>query len=132
MNEIINKFLLVCDEFMPEMHLRQSGFTYSTCGSFTKNKERIEPFMRAGNADFIYENELDKACFRHDMAYGKPKDLVKRTQSDKVLRDKAFKIASDLKYDGYQRSLSSMVYKFFDKKSSGSGVINESNYQLPN
>ena len=65
------------------------------------------------------------------MAYGKSKDLVKRTQSDKVLRDKAFKIASDPKYDGYQRGLASMVYNFFDKKSSGSGIIvNESSYQL--
>ena len=66
------------------------------------------------------------------MAYGKPKDLAKRTQSDKVLRDKVFKIASDPKYDGYQRGLSSMVYKFFDKKSTGSGIANEPNYQLAN
>ena len=86
--------------------------------------------MQTGNTDFIYKNELDKACFQHDMAYGKSKDLVKRTQSDKVLRDKAFKIASDPKYDGYQRGLASMVYKFFDRKSSGGGVVNESNYQL--
>ena len=80
----------------------------------------------------IYKNELDKACFQHDMAYGKSKDLVKRAQSDKVLREKAFKIVSDLKYDGYRRSLTSMVYKFFDKKYSGSGIINQSNYQLAN
>ena len=66
------------------------------------------------------------------MAYGKSKDLAKRTQSDKVLRDKAFKIASDPKYDGYQRGLASMVYKFFDKKSSGNGITNEPNYQLAN
>ena len=66
------------------------------------------------------------------MAYGKTKDLIKRTQSDKVLKDKGFKIASDLKYDGYQRGLASMVYKFFDKKSSGSGIVNEPNYQLAN
>ena len=88
--------------------------------------------METGNADFIYKNELDKACFQHDMAYGKAKDLAKRTQSDKVLRDKAFKIASDPKYDGYQRGLASMVYKFFDKKSRGSGIVNEPNYQLAN
>ena len=130
MNEVINKFLLAGDKFMPEMHLRQPGFTYSACGPFTKNKERIEKFMQSGNTDFIYKNELDKACFQHDMAYGKSKDLVRRTQSDKVLRDKAFKIASDPKYDGYQRGLASMVYTFFDKKSSGSGITNESNYQL--
>ena len=98
MNEIINTFLLVGDKFMPEMHLRQPGFIYSACGPFTKNKERIEKFMQSGNTDFIYKNELDRACFQHDMAYGKSKDLVKRTQSDKVLRDKAFKIASDPKH----------------------------------
>ena len=125
MNEIINKFLLTGDKFMPEMHLRQPGFTYSACGPFTKNKERIEKFMKTRNTDFIYRNELDKACFQHDMAYGKAKDLVRRTQSDKVLRDKAFK-------DGYQRGLASMVYKFFNKKSKGSCIINESNYQLAN
>ena len=93
MNEIINKFLLVGDKFMPEMHLRQPGFTYSACGLFTKNKERIEKFVKNGNTDYIYKYELDRACFQHDMAYGKTKDLEKRTQSDKVLRDKAFKIA---------------------------------------
>ena len=86
--------------------------------------------MQTGNTDFIYKNELDKACFQHDMAYGKSKDLAKRTQSDKTLRDKAFRIASDPKYHGYQRGLASMVYKFFDKTSSGSGIVNETNYQL--
>ena len=132
MNEIRKKFLLAGDKFMPELHLKQPGFTYSACGPFTRNKERIEKFMQTGNTDFIYRNELDKACFQHDMAYGKSKDLVKRTQSDKVLKDKAFKIASDPKYDGYQRGLASMVYKFLDKKSSGSGVATEPNYQLAN
>ena len=95
MNDIINKFLLVGDKFMPERHLKQPGFAYSACGPFTKNKERIKKFMQSGNTDFVYINELDKACFQHDMAYGKSKDLVKRTQSDKVLRDKAFTIASN-------------------------------------
>ena len=129
MNEIVNNFLLTGEKCMPEMHLRQPGFTYSACGPLTKNKERIEKFMQTGNTDFHYKNELDKACFRLDMAYGKSKDLIKRTQSDKVLRGKAFKIASDPKHDGYQRGLASMVHKFFDKKSNGSG-INEPNYQL--
>ena len=100
---------------MPEMHLKQPGFTYSACGLFTKNKERIEKFMQTRNTDFINKNELDQACFQHDMAYRKSKDLARRTQSDIVLRDKAFKIGSDPKY-GYQRGLASMVYKFFDKK----------------
>ena len=133
MNEIINKFLLVGDKFMPEIHLRQPGFTYSACGPFTKNKERIEKFMQGDNTDFIYKNELDKVCFQHDMAYGKSKYLVKRTQSDNVLRNKAFKIASNPKYDAYQRGLASMIDKLFDKMSSGSGITtNEFNYQLPN
>ena len=132
MNEIVNKFLLVGHKFMPEMHLKQLGFTYSTCVLFIKNKERIEKFMQTWNTNFIYKNELDKACFQHNIAYGKSKDFVKRTQSGKVLKDKAFKIASNPKYDGYQRGLASMVYKFFDKKSSGSGIANEPNYQLAN
>ena len=71
---------------MPEMHLKQPGFTYSACGPFTRNKERIEKFMQTGNTDFIYRNELDKACFQYDMAYGKSNNLTKRTQSGKVLR----------------------------------------------
>ena len=71
MNEIINKFSLAGDKFMPEMNLRQPLFTYSACGPFTKKKERIEKFMQTDNTDFIYKNELDKACFQHDMAYGK-------------------------------------------------------------
>ena len=132
MNEIINTFLLVGDKFMPDMHLKQPGFTYSDCSPFTKNKERIEIFMQTGNTDFIYKNELDKACFQHDMVYGKSKDLIKRTQSHKFLKDKAFTIANNPNYDGYQRGLASMVYKFFDKKSKGSGIINEPNYQLAN
>ena len=101
---------------MPKMHLKQPGFTYSDCSPFTKNKERIEKSMQTGNTNFIYKNELHEACFQHDMAYGKAKDLVKRTQSDKVLKYKAFKIASDPKYHGYQRGLVSIVHKFFDKK----------------
>ena len=87
--------------------------------------------MQTGNTDFNYKNKLDKACFQHDMVYGKSKDLIKRTQSDKVFKDKAFKIANNPNYDGYQRGLASMVYKVFDKKSKGSG-INEPNYQLAN
>ena len=85
-NEIVNKFLLFGDKFMPEIYLKQSGFTYIALGPLTKNKERIEKFMQIGNTNFIYKNELDKACFQRDMAYGKSKDLVKRTQSDKVFK----------------------------------------------
>ena len=101
MNEIVNKFLLAGDKFMPEMHLRQPQFVYSACGPLTKNKERIQKFKETGDKSYIYKNELDKACFQHDMAYGDFKNLAKRTAADKVLRNKAFKIASDQKYDGY-------------------------------
>ena len=133
MDEIVNKFLLAGDKFMPEMHLRQPQFVYSACGPFTKNKERIQKFKETGDTSYIYENVLDKACFQHDMAYGDFKNLPKRTAADKVLRDKAFKIASDQKYDGYQRGLASMVYKFFDKKSQGKGLANNNeNIQLAN
>ena len=109
--------MLVGVKFMPEMRLEQPGFTYSACGPFTKNKERIQKFKETGDTNYIYKNELDKACFQHDMTYGDFKDLAKRTASDKVLGDKAFKIASNPKYDGYQGGLASMVYKFFEKKS---------------
>ena len=122
MNEIVSKFLLADDTFMPEMHIKQPGFTYSAYGPFTKNKERIQKFKETGDTSYIYKNELDKACFQHDMAYGDFRDLKRRTASDKILRDKAFNIAKNPKYDGYQRGLGSMFYKFFDKESAGSGV----------
>ena len=85
---------------MPKMHLKQPGFTYSSCG----------PFKETGDTSYIYKNELDKACFQHDMAYGDFKDLAKITASDKVLRDKAFNITKSPKYHGYQRGLAAMVY----------------------
>ena len=110
MNNVINKFLLAEDKFMPEMHLRQK-------------------FKETGDTNYIYKNELDKACFPHDAAYSDSKDLTKRTVADKILKNRAFDIAKDPKYDGYQIGLAFMVYKFFDsevaspdKKSSGSGA----------
>ena len=115
MNETVNKLLLAGDKFMPETHLRQPGFTYSACGPFTKIKERMQKLKETGDSRYIYQNELDKACFQHDMAYGDFKVLIGRTTSDKILCDKAFNIAKNTKYDGYQRCLASMVYKFFDK-----------------
>ena len=121
MNKVINKFLLAGDKFMPEMHLRQPEFVYSACGRFTRHKERIKEFKRTGDTRYIYRNELDKACFQHDSSYADHKDLINRTETDKVLRDKAYDIASNPEYDGYQRGLASMVYKLFDKKSMGSG-----------
>ena len=98
---------------MAEIHLKQPEFTYSACGSFTKNKESIRNFKGTGDTSYIYKNELDKACFQHDMAYGDFKDLKRRTASDKVLRYKAFSIAKNPKYDGYQRGPVFMVYNFF-------------------
>ena len=125
MNELVNKFLLAGDRFMPEMHLRQPRFIYSVCGPFTKNKESIQKFKETGDTSYIYKNELNKACFQHDKAYGDFEDIKRRTASDKIFRDEAFNIAKNPKYDGNQRGLASMVYKFFDKKSEGSGIVNK-------
>ena len=116
MNGLINKFRLGGDKFMPEMHLRQPGFTYSACRPFNKNKERIQKFKETEDSKYIYQNKLDKACFQYDLAHGDFKDFPRRTAAERVLRDKAFNIAKNAKYDEYQRSLASMVYKFFDKK----------------
>ena len=113
------------DKFMPKMHLRQPRFTYSACEPFTKSKERIQKFKETGDSQYIYQNELDKACFQNDMAYGDSRDLARRTASDNIMRDKAFHIAKNPKCDGYQRGLASMIYKFFDKKTSGSSTENE-------
>ena len=85
MNETVNKFILAGDKIMPEMHLKQPGFTQNACGQFTKNKEKIQKFKETGDTNYIYKNELDKACFQHDMAYGDFKDLKRRTFSDKIL-----------------------------------------------
>ena len=116
MNKIVNKFLLGGDKFMPEMPLRQLGFTYSACGTFIKNKVRIQKFKETGNSQYIYQNELDKACLQHDMAHGDFKDLTRRTVSDEILHDEAFDVPKNPKYDGYQRALASMFYNFFGKK----------------
>ena len=85
MNEIVNNFLLAGDYFTPKMHLKQPGFTYRAWRPFTKNKERIEKFMQTENTNFIYRSDLDNACFQHDIAYVKSKDLAKRTQSNKFI-----------------------------------------------
>ena len=109
---------------MPDVHLKHPRLTYSVCGSFSKGKERIQKFKETGDSRLIYQNELDKACFQHGMTYGDFKILTRRTASDKTLSDKAFNIAKNPKYDEYQPGLTSMVYKYFDKKS-GSGIKNE-------
>ena len=101
---------------MSEMHLEKPRFTYSDSGPFTKNKERIKKFKETEDSICIYQNELDKARFPHDMVYGDFKELPRRTTSDEILLDKAFNIAKNSRYDGYQRGLASMLYNFFDKK----------------
>ena len=129
MNNVINKLLLAGDKFMPEMHLRQPQFVYSVCRPFTRHNERIKELKRTGDARYIYRNELDKACFQHDSAYADHKDLINRTEADKVLRDKAYDIASNPEYDGYQRGLASIVYKFFDKKSTAGPTVEPSSLE---
>ena len=101
---------------MLELRLRQPGFTYSGCGQFTKHGERIQKFGETGNLKHIYKNNFDNACFAHDAAYSDSKYLAKRTISDKTLKYKAYEMGINSKYNGYQRGLASIVYKFFDKK----------------
>ena len=111
MNEIGKKFLLAGGKSMPGMHLRQPGFIYGACGPLTKNEKRIGKFKEAGDSRYAYQNEIDKACFQHDMPYGDFKGLARRAASDKILHDKAFNIAKNLKYDEYQCGRALMVYK---------------------
>ena len=119
MNKIINKFFLTRDKFMLELYLKQPRFTYNACGPFTKQGERIQEFRKTDNLKHLYRNELDKASFAHDG------NLAKRTISDKILKDRAYEVARNRNYNGYQRPLASMVYKFFDKKTRSGISVNE-------
>ena len=105
------------EKFMPQLHLKQSGFA--------KDCKRIKKFRKTGNLKQLYWNGLHKACLAHDAAYSDSKYLAKRTISDKILKNRAYEIARNCKYDGYQRALASMVYKFFDKKIETGVSINE-------
>ena len=113
------------DKFMPEMHLKQTGFNYSACGPFTKYCKRIQKFKEAGNLKYLYRNELGKACFAHDAAYSDSKDLAKKATWDKILTDRAYEIARNHKYHGYQRVFASMIYKIFDEKTGLEVSVNE-------
>ena len=113
MIEIVNKLLLAGHTYMPEKHLRQPRFNYSTYGPFSKNKERIKKFKETGDEKYIYRKELSKACFQHDTACGDFKDLARRTASDKVLRVKAYNVAKNPKYDRYQKIHTSKSYFYF-------------------
>ena len=115
MRKIVNKFLLAGDKFIPEWHLRQPGFTYSACRLFNKHHEKIQKFREQGDLNHIYKNLLNKPYFPHDAAYSDSEDLVKRTISDKILKNRAPEIAGNPKYNGYQRGVASMVYEFFEK-----------------
>ena len=107
-SDIINKFLLIGDKFMSEMHFWDSKVKkYSACGPFTRHQKRIDIFMKDGRLSHILKNRLHPACFQHDSAY------ADRKKSDIVLKNYALKIATDDRVNEYQRGLTSMVYKFF-------------------
>ena len=120
---MVNKFLLGGVKFMPEMHLRKPWFTFGACGSFTKNKKKYKNLQK---------QEIPNIFIKHDKAYENFKDLTRKKASDEILHNRAFNIAKNPKYDGYQSGLASMFYKFFDKKPSGSGIKNDniSNQEL--
>ena len=129
-NDIINKCLLIGDKFMPELHLWDPKVKkYSACGPFTNHEERIDQFMKDNRLSHLYKSQLDKVCFQHDAAYNKYKDLKNRKQSDVALKNKAYKIATDPKIDGFQRGLAAMVYNFFNERLkevlSRSGIKNQ-------
>ena len=124
--DIINRFLLIGDKFMPEIHHWDPKVgKYSACGPFTRHKQRINDFMDDGKLSHILKNKLDAACFQHDSAYAKYKDRLNRKKSDVALKNKALEIAMNPKINGYQRGLASMVYKSFDKRTKGYGLNNE-------
>ena len=113
---------------MPEMHLWDPKVKkYSACGSFIRHQKRIDMFMKDGRVSHILKHRLDAACFQHDSGYAEYKDRAHRRQSDIVLKNKALKIATDPRVNGYQRGLASMVYKFFDERTKGSGINNKGN-----
>ena len=116
MNKIINKYLLNGDKYLPELNLKQPGFTSSACKLFTKHHERIKKFRETVNVKHLHRNELDKVCFAHQAAFSNSNDLAKRTISDKILKDRVYEIDRNRNYDGYQRALASMVCKFLIRK----------------
>ena len=116
MNKTVSKFMLTRDKFMPKLHLKQPEFTYSVCGPFTKHCEGIQKCRQTAHLKKRYNNKLDKACFVQDTAYCDNKDFTKRTISKKNMKEGAYEIMLDPKYDGYQRGLASIIYYIFDQK----------------
>ena len=125
MDEVVNKFLLAKDKLMAAMHFKKPGVTCSACGTFTKNKERIQKFKETRDSRYIYQNELDKACFQHDMAYGDFKELTRRTVSHEILHNKASNIS---KIIGNMMDIKGFLLQwfinFFDKMNSGGAIEN--------
>ena len=120
--DFINIFLLIGDKFMPQMHSWDpKAKKYSACGPFTRHQQRIND-LKDGKRSHIAKNRSDAACFQHDSAYAKHKDRLNRRQSDVILINKALKIAMDSKVNGYQGSLSALVYKFFNERTKVSGI----------
>ena len=113
------------DRCLPEFHLKQPEFTHSAYWPFTKHHKRIQKCRETGNLKYLRRNEWGKACFTHDASHSGSNDLAKRTISDDIFKDRAYEIARNRKYDGYQRALASMVYRFFDKKTWSGISVNE-------
>ena len=117
--------MLIGDKFMPELHLKLPGFTYSAPGPFTKHCERIQKLGETGHCQHLCRKELGKACFAHDAAYSNSNSLGKRTASNEILKNGAYEIVINPKYDRYQRALASMIYKVFDMKTGWGASVNE-------
>ena len=111
-------------QFMPELRLKQSGFTYSACGPFTKHRKRIWKFKETIDLNYIYENKWDKTCFALNAAYFSSKDLANRTISDNILNNRAYEVAINPQYDGYQRGLA-VICNFSNKKTGSRGSVNK-------
>ena len=109
----LTKSLLTGEKYIPELNLKEPGFTYRAFEPFTKHRDRTQKIRETSNLKHLYRNELDKACCAHYTSYSDRKDLAKRTASGKVFKDEYYKIAKNPKHDGYQRALASIVYKFF-------------------
>ena len=122
MNETVNNFLLSGDKLISGIHLRQPGFTYSACGSFTRNRKRIQKSKYAGDSQYIYENKLDKACFQHDMAYRDFKKLTRRIVSDKILRNKHLMLLKIQNLMDIKEILLQWFTNFLIKESSGANI----------
>ena len=120
----IEHLIILVSTVIPELHLKQLGFTYITCGSFTKHRERIKKIRETSTLKHLNRNELDKACLANDAVYYDNKDLAKRNISERILKYRVHESPRNCNYDGYQKALGSIVYKFFDKKTGSRMSVN--------